>query len=296
VLQRAPEPIAPQSIATRTVSARLEQFLLRRRVRKIYVAEPSVAPPVLAYVTHFPRLHVLLSGSCAFELAQKGIVRVIRPTRGEAVFVPEDAWDKPDWLKNVQALTFLFGSKNIAISLVEHRGGPDKPVKATQINVHGTYDGLTQSILHSLKVCVAESPENLLSHLLTESLLHSCLSLLRTPAKVHQRKAVRTYESICLYIQENFQNALTRDSVAKHFGLAPNHVSRLFRQEGQAKFHDYLNAVRMRRSKFMLRNYNLGLKEVAAACGYHDVAYFCRIFKKSNHGTPTEYRTMGDSK
>lgn len=223
------------------------------------------------------------------------MVRLIRPTRGEAIFVPENAWDKPDWLKDVQVLTFLFGSKHIGISLVEHTGGPDTPLKAIKTNVHGTYDGLTQSILHCLMICVAESSESPLSRLLTESLLHSCLSLLKTPAKVRQRKAVRTYESICLYIQENFQNPLTRESVAKHFGLAPNHVSRLFRREGQAKFHDYLNAVRMRRSKFMLRNYKMSLKQVAAACGYSDVAYFCRIFKKSNNGTPTEYRTMESS-
>jgi AraC-like DNA-binding protein len=296
VLQHAPEPIARQNIATQIISARLEQFLLNTRVRKVYVAETSVAPPVLAYVTHFPRLYVLLSGGCALEVAQKGSVRVIRPTRGEAVFVPENAWDKPDWLKDVQVLTFLFGSKHIGISLVEHRGGPDNPVKATKTNVHGTYDGLTQSILHSLMVCVAEPPDGPLSYLLTQSLLHSCLSLLKTPAKVHQRKAARTYESICLYIQENFQNPLSRESVARHFGLAPNHVSRLFRREGQGKFHEYLNAVRMRRSKFMLRNYKMSLKEVAAACGYSDVAYFCRIFKKSNKGTPTEYRTQGRSK
>ncbi|MBV9035772.1 MAG: helix-turn-helix transcriptional regulator [Acidobacteriaceae bacterium] len=261
-------------------------------MRKIYVAESSVPPPVLAYVTHFPRLYVLMAGSCALEVAQKGSVRVIRPERGEAVFVPENAWDKPDWLKNVQVLSLLFGSKHIGISLVEHKGGPDEPVKATKTNVHGTYDGLTQSILHSLMLSLAESSESPRSRLLTESLLHSCLSLLKSPAKAHQRKAAHTYESVCLYIQENFQNSLTRESVAKHFGLAPNHVSRLFHQQGQSKFHDYLNAVRMRRSKFMLRNYKMSLKEVAAACGYSDVAYFCRMFKKNTNGTPTEYRAV----
>ena len=56
------------------------------------------------------------------------------------------------------------------------------------------------------------------------------------------------------------------------------------------KFHDYLNSLRMNRAKFMLRNYNMTLKEVAVTCGYTDIAYFCRVFKKSTSGTPTEYR------
>ena len=84
---------------------------------------------------------------------------------------------------------------------------------------------------------------------------------------------------------------LSRESVARHFGLAPNHVSRLFRQHGQMRFHDYLNSIRMNRAKFMLRSYSVTLKEVAANCGYTDVAYFCRLFKKMNQETPTQYRT-----
>jgi AraC-like DNA-binding protein len=290
VRQRFPEPISLQNVHTQIISAKLERFLRQAHLRHIYVAEASTAPPVLAYVTHFPRLYVLLSGTYAAEVAQNGSVRVIRPRRGDAIFVPENAWDKPDWLKNVQVLTFLFGTKHIGISLVERKGGKDAPVKAMKTNVHGAYDRLTQSILHSLMACAPERSESPVSRLLTESLLHSCLSLLKTPAKAHARKAVRTFESICLYIQENFQSDLTRESVAKHFGLAPNHVSRLFRCEGQMRFHDYLNSLRMNRAKFMLRNYNMTLKEVAVTCGYTDIAYFCRVFKKSTSGTPTEYR------
>src|SRR5207237_8148598 len=127
---------------------------------------------------------------------------------------------------------------------------------------------------------------------LCESLLHSCLRLFRGPSSHRPRKAIRTDESICLYLQENFQLALTRESVAEHFGLAPNHVSRLFRREGQVRFNDYLNSIRMNRAKFMLRNYGLTLKEVAANCGYNDIAYFCRMFKKINHETPTQYRVV----
>ncbi|PYY13523.1 MAG: hypothetical protein DMG61_13110, partial [Acidobacteria bacterium] len=53
---------------------------------------------------------------------------------------------------------------------------------------------------------------------------------------------------------------------------------------------DYLNSIRMNRAKFMLRNYSLTLKEIAANCGYNDIAYFCRMFKKMNNETPTQYR------
>lgn len=56
------------------------------------------------------------------------------------------------------------------------------------------------------------------------------------------------------------------------------------------RFNDYLNLVRVNRAKFMLQNYNLTLKEIAANCCYTDTAYFCRVFKKISKVTPTDYR------
>src|SRR6202007_1366274 len=112
------------------------------------------------------------------------------------------------------------------------------PVNAIKTQIHGTHDGLTQGILSTL---TDERGDGALSRLLTESLLHWCLKMMgRHPRK--SRKATRTYETICLYVQENFQANISRESVADHFGLAPNHVSRLFRHEGQTSFREYLNS------------------------------------------------------
>jgi AraC-like DNA-binding protein len=291
-LQPQPQAICPENRATQIVIATLDHFLRRIRVRRVYFAEQSVPPPVLAYTTHFPRLYVPVTGCHAVEVAQNGLIKTIRPVRGDALFVPDDAWDKPEWSSPLEVLTFLFGAKHIGISLARHNGRPGTPVQAIKTNICGAYDGLTLSILGALMVLATEPSKSPLAHLLTESLLHWCLRLLRTPSSRRSRKAARTYESICLYMQENFQITITRESVAKHFGLAPNHVSRLFRREGQTRFSNYLNLVRMNRAKFMLHNYGLTLKEVAANCGYSDVAYFCRIFKKMNDETPTQYQAM----
>lgn len=224
------------------------------------------------------------------QLAQGGRTIDIKPVRGHAVFVPDHAWNKPDWSGHVDVLTFLFGAKQIGISLVRHKGGSEVPASAVKASVHGGYDVPTHGILAALMVLAADRLKGPLPRLLTESLLHACLRLLKTPRAHSPRKAIQTYESICLYVQENFHSPLSRESVARHFGLAPNHVSRLFRKEGFMRFNDYLNLVRVNRAKFMLQNYNLTLKEIAASCCYADPAYFCRVFKKICKMTPTEYR------
>jgi AraC-like DNA-binding protein len=276
--------------STQIITHELESFVRETRVRHVHFSDGTTVPPTLAYVTNFPRLSVPLSGCHTMEISENGRTKTIRPVRGHAVFVPEHAWNKPDWMGRVDVLTFLFGVKQVGVSLVRHAGGAQLPAAATKASVHGGYDVPTHSILSALMVLAADRFQGTLAGLLTESLLHACLRLLKAPHKRRPRKAIRTFESICLYVQENFHDPITRESVAQHFGLAPNHVSRLFRKEGLMRFNDYLNLVRVNRAKFMLQNYNLTLKEIASNCCYNDPAYFCRVFKKICNTTPTEYR------
>ncbi len=274
----------------RVIVHELEEYLRKTRVRLVHFGDGTTVPPPLAYVTNFPRLSLPLAGCHTMEMAQGGRTTTIKPVRGHAVFVPDHAWNKPDWSGHVEVLTFLFGVKQVGVSLVRHQGGTQVPATAVKASVHGGYDVPTHSVLAALMVLAADRVKGPLARLLTESLLHACLRLLKKPQEQRPRKAIRTYESICLYVQENFHTPLTRESVADHFGLAPNHVSRLFRKEGFMRFNDYVNLVRVNRAKFMLQNYNMTLKEIAASCCYNDAAYFCRVFKKACKVTPTEYR------
>ena len=261
----------------------------------MHFGDGTTAPPPLAYVTNFPRLSLPLAGCHTMEIARSGRTETIKPVRGHAVFVPDHAWNKPDWSGRVDVLTFLFGVKQIGISLVRHRGASQVPPTAVKASVQGGYDVPTHSILSTLMVMAADHTKGPLARLSVESMLHACLRLLKSPQTQRTRKAIRTYESICLYVQENFHSPITRESVAEHFGLAPNHVSRLFRKEGFMRFNDYLNLVRVNRAKFMLQNYSMTLKEIAAGCCYSDAAYFCRVFKKICKVTPTEYRAKNST-
>ncbi len=250
--------------ANQVVIRELETYLRETRIRHVHFSDGTTVPPALAYVTNFPRLSIPIAGCHAMEISHSGCTKTIKPVRSHAVFVPDHAWNKPS----------------------------TQVPSGIKASVHGGYDVPTHSILAALMVLAADRSDGALARLLTESLLHACLRLLRSPQKRRPRKAIRTYESICLYVQENFQNPITRESVAHHFGLAPNHVSRLFRKEGLMRFNDYLNLVRVNRAKFMLQNYGMTLKEIASNCCYSDPAYFCRVFKKACKVTPTEYRAQ----
>jgi AraC-like DNA-binding protein len=56
------------------------------------------------------------------------------------------------------------------------------------------------------------------------------------------------------------------------------------------RFTDYLTWVRLDRAKYMLRHHDRTLGEVAQSCGFSDIGYFCRVFKRKTKLTPTAYR------
>ena len=116
--------------SSRIISRELEEHLRSTRIRQVHFGDGSTAPPVLAYVTNFPRLSVPLTGCHTMEIAHSGRTETIRPIRGHAVFVPDHAWNKPDWSEHVSALTFLFGVKQIGISLVRHEADSQSPPAA----------------------------------------------------------------------------------------------------------------------------------------------------------------------
>ncbi len=275
--------------ASEQITDEIASFLARGGITRVHIAGGTTPPPPLAYLVHFPRLSVILSGEDQMEIERAGQARLMSVKRGEAVFVPGNCWNKPLWSRRVKVLTLLFGRRQTGISLVtlERRGDQPTIIKT---HFHRPMEGPVPGILDALMNLPKSTEQNPTDRLLVEALLHSSLKLLREPGGQVGSKADKTFQNICLYLQENFQFPLTRESVADHFRLSPNHVSRLFRSQGSMRFTDYLTCVRLDRAKYMLARHELNLAEIAGNCGFSDIGYFCRVFKQKTRVTPTAYR------
>ena len=60
----------------------------------------------------------------------------------------------------------------------------------------------------------------------------------------------------------------------------------------KVKFVDYLNEVRIEKSKELLKDSNRKMYQISKAVGYDNPKYFFRIFKKKTGMTPEQYREM----
>lgn len=92
------------------------------------------------------------------------------------------------------------------------------------------------------------------------------------------------------YMQHNYQKNLTQDFIASLFYLNRSYLSTLFRQKTGMKFIDYLNEIRIERSKELLRDSSRKMYQISKAVGYDNPKYFFRIFKKKTGMTPEQYR------
>ena len=97
-------------------------------------------------------------------------------------------------------------------------------------------------------------------------------------------------DNIILYIDENFAKPLTLEAVASEFLISSGHLCRLFKQKLDINFINYLHQVRIKKAKQLLLTSNLRIYEIAYFCGYQDINYFTKVFKKYTGLTPIYYR------
>ncbi|MGM0921253.1 MAG: response regulator [Bacillota bacterium] len=93
------------------------------------------------------------------------------------------------------------------------------------------------------------------------------------------------------YIHNHYQESLSLEDVAANVELTPTYFTKMFKEQTKLTFIDYVTDVRIEKSKELLLNTKLSLKEIAYEVGYKDPNYFSRVFKKWTNLSPKHYRS-----
>ncbi|MBQ9714105.1 MAG: PocR ligand-binding domain-containing protein [Clostridia bacterium] len=94
------------------------------------------------------------------------------------------------------------------------------------------------------------------------------------------------------YIKEHIEEKIYVEELCKAFFLSKNALYALFEREFQSTVNEFILSERMKSAKRLLKETNLPLAEIAAACGFDDYNYFIRIFKKKSGVPPLQYKKM----
>lgn len=92
------------------------------------------------------------------------------------------------------------------------------------------------------------------------------------------------------YMKENYASSVTLKTLSSSVCLSPRYFCRVFRETTRCSPIDYLNKYRVNRACGLLQSSTKSIKEVASVCGFTDISYFIRLFRRYKGLTPLKYK------
>ena len=97
-------------------------------------------------------------------------------------------------------------------------------------------------------------------------------------------------DKIIEYMEKNFEEDITLESLSKQFFISKYEISRVFSKNVGISFVEYLTRIRIENSKKLLKNTSLSITMISELTGFHSSSNFARVFKKITGVSPMSYR------
>lgn len=112
-----------------------------------------------------------------------------------------------------------------------------------------------------------------------------------TNFSINSLKMYPKLEGVYSYIDKHFNELIMLEDLSDIIGTSPQYLCKLFREVTGCRVVEYINNVRISKSKeIMFKHSNMKITEVAARCGFEESSYFCAVFKKFEGCTPREFK------
>ena len=92
------------------------------------------------------------------------------------------------------------------------------------------------------------------------------------------------------YIRSNIREKLSLEDICHALGTNQSTLNFRFRRELDCSVGEFIISARMRRARRLLIGTNYTIGAIAGRCGYENIYYFSRAFRKEVGLTPSEFR------
>ncbi len=99
---------------------------------------------------------------------------------------------------------------------------------------------------------------------------------------------------IMQYIQNNYSQEISYESLSKIFHLNPIYLNRVFKKISGVSLYSFLIDYRINMAMELLRSTNIEVREIAFMVGFSDLPHFIKTFKKHTSKTPSKYRNSSE--
>lgn len=100
----------------------------------------------------------------------------------------------------------------------------------------------------------------------------------------------RRIKQIFEYMNQNFSSEISLRALSKLVNMHEASLSRFIKKSTGKNFIECLNEIRIGQSSRLLIKSSQSISEIAYSCGFNNVSYFNRVFKRKKRCTPKEFR------
>jgi AraC-like DNA-binding protein len=93
-------------------------------------------------------------------------------------------------------------------------------------------------------------------------------------------------------IRASFRQPISASTIAAQIGCDPDYLGRVFRNVYRHTLTEAIHKIRIRHATALLCEGFSTVEAVSTQCGFDDIGYFRRVFKRSTGMTPRDYRRI----
>lgn len=108
--------------------------------------------------------------------------------------------------------------------------------------------------------------------------------------KKTNERSLQKLKIILSYIEENYQKQISVEEISRRCFYSKSYFMRFFKETMGLSFVEYLNNYRLDTAAKLLLASGENILNIASECGFENLSYFNRRFKKRFGMTPGEYR------
>lgn len=106
------------------------------------------------------------------------------------------------------------------------------------------------------------------------------------------RRQISKLKAVLAYIKDNYESQTDLDELSEIAGMSPKYFCRAFSAMTGKTPIAYLNYYRIECAGELLRLTDNTITEIALSCGFNDMSYFSKQFKRYKNVTPSQYRKL----
>ena len=92
------------------------------------------------------------------------------------------------------------------------------------------------------------------------------------------------------YMRENYKQQISLEELSEAVDISPKYFCVIFKAMTGMTAFEYLNAYRIEKAAKALISTDMGITDIAYNCGFNDLSYFIKTFKKYKNVTPKMFR------